>query len=34
MHEDLERILFTHEQILQRIRELAEEISRDYQAVK
>jgi hypoxanthine phosphoribosyltransferase len=31
MHEDLERILFTREQILQRIQELAAEISRDYQ---
>jgi len=31
MHEDLEKILFTEEQIRQRIEELAEEISRDYQ---
>jgi hypoxanthine phosphoribosyltransferase len=31
MHEDLEKILFTHEQIRQRIREVASEISRDYQ---
>jgi hypoxanthine phosphoribosyltransferase len=31
MHEDLEKVLFTHEQIHQRISELAEEISRDYQ---
>jgi hypoxanthine phosphoribosyltransferase len=31
MHEDLERVLFTREQILQRISELADEISRDYQ---
>jgi hypoxanthine phosphoribosyltransferase len=31
MHEDLEKILFTHEQIRQRIREVAAEISRDYQ---
>jgi hypoxanthine phosphoribosyltransferase len=30
MHEDLERILFTGDQIEQRIRELAREISRDY----
>jgi hypoxanthine phosphoribosyltransferase len=30
MHEDLERILFTQEQIRQRIREVAAEISRDY----
>lgn len=30
MHEDLERILFTHEQIHERIQELAGEISRDY----
>ncbi len=31
MHEDLEKILFTHEQIIERIREVADEISRDYQ---
>jgi hypoxanthine phosphoribosyltransferase len=31
MHEDLERVLFNREQILQRISELADEISRDYQ---
>ncbi len=31
MHEDLEKILFTREQILHRIAELAEEISRDYE---
>jgi hypoxanthine phosphoribosyltransferase len=31
MHEDLERVLFTREQILQRISEVADEISRDYQ---
>jgi hypoxanthine phosphoribosyltransferase len=31
MHEDLERVLFTKEQITQRIREVAEEISRDYE---
>jgi hypoxanthine phosphoribosyltransferase len=31
MHEDLEKTLFTHEQIRQRIREVAAEISRDYQ---
>jgi hypoxanthine phosphoribosyltransferase len=30
MHEDLEKILFTHEQIRQRIREVAAEVSRDY----
>jgi hypoxanthine phosphoribosyltransferase len=30
MHEDLEKILFTEEQIGQRIHELAAEISRDY----
>jgi hypoxanthine phosphoribosyltransferase len=30
MHEDLEKILFTEEQIGQRIQELAAEISRDY----
>ncbi len=30
MHEDLERILFTQEQIQQRIREVAAEISSDY----
>ena len=30
MHEDLEKILFTEEQIRQRIQELAAEISRDY----
>jgi hypoxanthine phosphoribosyltransferase len=30
MHEDLERILFTQEQIQQRIREVAAEVSRDY----
>lgn len=30
MHEDLEKILFTHEQIHERIREVAAEISRDY----
>ncbi len=30
MHEDLERVLFSSEQIHQRIRELAQEISRDY----
>jgi len=31
MLEDLERVLFTEEQIQQRIREVAEEISRDYE---
>jgi hypoxanthine phosphoribosyltransferase len=31
MHQDLERILFTPEQITKRISELAEEISRDYE---
>jgi hypoxanthine phosphoribosyltransferase len=31
MYEDLERVLFTREQILQRISEMADEISRDYQ---
>ncbi len=31
MYEDLEKVLFTHEQIHQRISELAGEISRDYQ---
>ncbi len=31
MHEDLERILFTHEQIYERIQELASAISRDYE---
>ncbi len=31
MHDDLERILFTQEQIQQRILEVAAEISRDYQ---
>jgi hypoxanthine phosphoribosyltransferase len=31
MHDDLERILFTQEQIQKRIAELAEEISRDYE---
>ncbi len=31
MHDDLERILFTPEQIQQRILEIAAEISRDYQ---
>lgn len=31
MYEDLERVLFTREQILQRISEVADEISRDYQ---
>jgi hypoxanthine phosphoribosyltransferase len=30
MHEDLEKILFTEDQIAQRIQELAAEISRDY----
>jgi hypoxanthine phosphoribosyltransferase len=30
MHEDLEKILFTEEQIRERIQELAAEISRDY----
>jgi len=30
MHEDLEKVLFTHEHILQRISEVADEISRDY----
>jgi hypoxanthine phosphoribosyltransferase len=30
MHEDVERILFTHEQIQQRIREVAGEVTRDY----
>jgi hypoxanthine phosphoribosyltransferase len=34
MHEDLERVLFTSEQIHERIRELAREISRDYQGRK
>ena len=31
MHEDIDKILFTQEQIHQRIREVAAEISRDYQ---
>jgi len=31
MHEDLEKVLFTHDQIHRRIDELADEISRDYQ---
>ncbi len=31
MHEDLEKVLFTQEQILQRIKEVADEISRDYE---
>ncbi len=31
MHEDIERILFTHEQIYARIQELAGTISRDYE---
>jgi len=31
MHDDLERILFTQEQIQKRIAELSEEISRDYE---
>ena len=31
MHEDLEKILFTHEQIHQRIAEVAATISRDYE---
>ncbi len=31
MHEDLERVLFTREQILDRIREVAGEISHDYE---
>jgi hypoxanthine phosphoribosyltransferase len=30
MHEDVEKVLFTPEQIQQRIREVADEISRDY----
>jgi hypoxanthine phosphoribosyltransferase len=30
MHEDLEKVLFTHEQIHRRIEEVAAEISRDY----
>ena len=30
MHEDLEKVLFTREQIQQRIEDLAREISRDY----
>jgi len=30
MNEDIEKVLFTHEQIQQRIREVAAEISRDY----
>jgi hypoxanthine phosphoribosyltransferase len=34
MHEDLERVLFTGEQIHERIRELAREISHDYQGRK
>ncbi len=34
MHEDLERVLFSSEQIHQRIRELAQEISRDYHGRK
>jgi hypoxanthine phosphoribosyltransferase len=34
MHEDLERVLFTGEQIHERIRELAREISQDYQGRK
>jgi hypoxanthine phosphoribosyltransferase len=34
MHEDLERVLFTSEQIHERIRELAREISHDYQGRK
>jgi len=31
MHEDLEKVLFTEEQIQKRIRELADEISHDYE---
>jgi len=31
MHEDLEKVLFTQEHIHQRIREVADEISRDYE---
>jgi hypoxanthine phosphoribosyltransferase len=31
MHEDLEKVLFTQEQIQRRIRELAQDISRDYE---
>jgi hypoxanthine phosphoribosyltransferase len=31
MHDDLEKVLFTQEQIQQRIREVADEISRDYE---
>ncbi len=31
MHHDLERILFTESQIAQRVRELGEQISRDYE---
>ena len=31
MHEDLEKVLFTQEQIRERINELADEISRDYE---
>lgn len=34
MHEDLEKVLFSSEQIHRRIRELAEEISRDYRGHK
>ena len=30
MHNDVERVLFTREQIQQRVRELGEEIARDY----
>lgn len=30
MHEDVEQILFTHEQIQARVRELGEQITRDY----
>jgi len=31
MHDDLEKVLFTRDQILQRIGEVADEISRDYE---
>jgi len=31
MHEDLEKVLFTEAQILQRIKEVAADVSRDYQ---
>lgn len=30
MHDDMERVLFTHEQVQQRVKELGAEIARDY----